>query len=98
MLLLAQFLDTRWLGHEAANRLRVVDALLGAMSAPDNESLWTVEALVTAPWWEAVRVAARHARCSACRRLQIGPVDVVQPEVQFHGWGIVGDEADFLDL
>lgn len=55
------FLDARWLGHEAADRLRVVDALLEEMSFPNNERLWGVEALAVAPEWEAVRAAARHA-------------------------------------
>lgn len=60
-LLAPQFVENSWLPSEAAEPLRVLDALLASMSGPSNSELWDTAALETAPAWSEARRLARAA-------------------------------------
>ena len=59
-ILVPQFVAEGWLTPNDAAFITQLDQFLDAMSGPDQQRLWTEEALNTASEWEEVRRRARE--------------------------------------
>lgn len=59
ILMAPQFVEAGWLTDADVAAARLIDDKLGAISGPEMEELWTLEALESADEWKEVRRLAR---------------------------------------